>query len=118
MSGHVIYESRLELTRLLYADFGRGAEAVFVELRSCRYRGPALAGLAGQTSPSTGLKARGRWAGPGQPGRHHPRLLPRSDARRWSALTWEHASAVHFPVSEEDLELARRCSSAETSASG
>jgi len=59
MSGHVIYESRLELTRLLYADFGRGAEAVFVELRSCRYRGPALAGLAGQTSPSTGLKARG-----------------------------------------------------------
>jgi len=31
MSGHVIYESRLELTRLLYADFDRGTEAVFAQ---------------------------------------------------------------------------------------
>jgi hypothetical protein len=54
MSGHVIYESRLELTRLLYADFDRGTEAVFVELRSCRYRGPALAGVAGRPAPTPG----------------------------------------------------------------
>lgn len=31
MSGHVIYESRLELTRLLYADFDRGTEAVLAQ---------------------------------------------------------------------------------------
>jgi hypothetical protein len=31
VSGHVIYESRLELTRLLYADFDRGTEAVFAQ---------------------------------------------------------------------------------------
>lgn len=31
MRGHVIYESRLELTRLLYADFDRGTEAVFAQ---------------------------------------------------------------------------------------
>jgi len=31
MSGHVIYESRLELTRLLYADFDCGTEAVFAQ---------------------------------------------------------------------------------------
>jgi hypothetical protein len=31
MSGHVIYESRLELTRLLYADFDRNTEAVFAQ---------------------------------------------------------------------------------------
>jgi hypothetical protein len=31
MSGHVIYESRLELTRLLYADFDRATEAVLAQ---------------------------------------------------------------------------------------
>jgi hypothetical protein len=31
MSGHVIYESRLELTRLLYADFDRGTEVVLAQ---------------------------------------------------------------------------------------
>jgi hypothetical protein len=31
MSGHVIYESRLELARLLYADFDRATEAVFAQ---------------------------------------------------------------------------------------
>ncbi len=31
MRGHVIYESRLELTRLLYADFDRGTEAVLAQ---------------------------------------------------------------------------------------
>jgi hypothetical protein len=46
MSGHVIYESRLELTRLLYADFDRATEAVLaqpfllsaqVDGRQCRH---------------------------------------------------------------------------------
>jgi hypothetical protein len=46
MSGHVIYESRLELTRLLYADFDRGTDAVLaqpfllsaqVDGRKCRH---------------------------------------------------------------------------------
>jgi hypothetical protein len=31
MRGHVIYESRLELTRLLYADFDRATEAVLAQ---------------------------------------------------------------------------------------
>jgi hypothetical protein len=31
MSGHVIYESRLQLTRLLYADFDRATGAVLAQ---------------------------------------------------------------------------------------
>lgn len=31
MRGHVIYESRLELTRLLYADFDQDVTAVFAQ---------------------------------------------------------------------------------------
>lgn len=31
MSGHLIYESRPELTRLLYADFDRGTKAVLAQ---------------------------------------------------------------------------------------
>jgi transposase InsO family protein len=79
-----------------------------VELRSCRYRGPALAGLAGQTSPYTGPRARGRWPVQADPDDITRVYFRRPDTRRWSTLTWEHAPEVDFPVSEEALELARK----------
>ena len=79
-----------------------------VELRSCRYRGPALAGLAGQTSPYTGPRARGRWPVQADPDDITRVYFRRPDSRRWSVLTWEHAPTVDFPVSEEALELARK----------
>ncbi|MGW4838614.1 TnsA-like heteromeric transposase endonuclease subunit [Streptomyces globisporus] len=84
-----------------------------VEIRRCRYRGDALKGLAGQTSPYAGSKARGRWPVHVDPDDINRIYFRRPDTRRWSTLTWEHAPRVKFPISEEALELARRMAAAQ-----
>jgi hypothetical protein len=57
MSGHVIYESRLELTRLLYADFDCGTEAVFAQpfLLPARTYGMPMVPWAEPGTPSEGI---------------------------------------------------------------
>ncbi|WP_407992117.1 TnsA-like heteromeric transposase endonuclease subunit [Kitasatospora sp. CMC57] len=79
-----------------------------VEIRRCRYRGDALVGLAGRTSPYTGPKAKGRWPVQVDPDDINHIYFRHPKTRRWSTLTWEHAPSVRFPISEEALELARK----------
>ncbi|WP_328732891.1 TnsA-like heteromeric transposase endonuclease subunit [Streptomyces caniferus] len=79
-----------------------------VEIRSCRYNGPGLNGLRNQTSPYTGPRAKGRWPIQIDPDDISRVFFRHPETRKWHTLTWEHAPAVKFPVSEEALELARR----------
>jgi hypothetical protein len=92
----VIYESKLELTGLLYADFDCGTEAVFVGLRSCRYRGPAPTRLAGQTSP---------YAAGGRP------LMPNSGRSRLASRSQSLAGtkAPRLPASRPAPPLDSSC---------
>lgn len=79
-----------------------------VEIRSCRYNGPGLNGLRDQTSPYTGPRAKGRWPIQVDPDDITRTYFRHPETRKWHTLTWEHAPAMKFPVSEEALELARR----------
>jgi hypothetical protein len=58
MSGHVIYESRLELARLLLADFDRGVAAIAAQPSFCRRRWAE--GHAGTSRTSCSFTATGR----------------------------------------------------------
>jgi hypothetical protein len=55
-----------------------------------------------------GPSARGRWPVQADPDDITRVYFRRPDTCRWSVLTWEHAPAVDFPVSEEALDLARK----------
>jgi hypothetical protein len=79
-----------------------------VETRRCRYNGPGLNGLRNQTSPYTGPRAKGGWPIQVDPDDITRVYFRRPETRKWHTLTWEHAPAMKFPVSEEALELARR----------
>ncbi|WP_078655755.1 TnsA-like heteromeric transposase endonuclease subunit [Streptomyces fulvoviolaceus] len=79
-----------------------------VETRRCRYNGPGLNGLRNQTSPYTGPRAKGGWPIQVDPDDITRVYFRRPETRKWHTLTWEHAPAMKFPVSEEALELARQ----------
>ncbi|WP_127361658.1 TnsA-like heteromeric transposase endonuclease subunit [Actinacidiphila soli] len=79
-----------------------------VETRKCRYNGPGLDGYRNTTSPYTGPRPQGRWPIQVDPDDITHVYFRDPETRKWHTLTWEHAPAVDFPVSEDALELARR----------
>ena len=89
MSGHVIYESRLELARLLLADFDRDVTAIAAQPFLLQAR---VAGTARRHVPDFLLVARGqvgaggqRQAGRSSPSRGPPRRWPGRGG--WSSAT-------------------------------
>lgn len=78
-----------------------------VETRKCRYNGPGLDNYRNTTSPHSGPKAKGRWPIHVDPDNINFAYFRRPDTRRWCTLTWEHAPAQDFPISEEAMDLAR-----------
>ncbi|WP_370153354.1 TnsA-like heteromeric transposase endonuclease subunit [Streptacidiphilus sp. EB129] len=72
-----------------------------------RYDGPGLDDFRGKTSPYTAAKAKGKWPVQFDPDDVNLVYFRHLRTRRWHTLTWEHAAAVRFPISEEALELAR-----------
>ncbi|WP_151478224.1 TnsA-like heteromeric transposase endonuclease subunit [Streptomyces albicerus] len=78
-----------------------------VETRKCRYNGPGLDGYRNTTSSYAGPRAKGRWPIHVDPDDINLAYFRRPDTRRWHTLTWEHAPAQKFPISEEAMGLAR-----------